>query len=236
MIERPPTPAPELDLSTEELLARRFEVGRRARGLAADAPFTWDRGPGLDELEELVDAAIYRRERYRLWYGRDRAGWPEHAHEGVAQALAEVEALRLELRHGPLAVDGERAGGGGVRPGRDRRSWGNVERRSRARRGEDEAKPLHVRGTARREIARGRDRVDDSRGTCGVGHRGCERHVDRDSYREADRGECEERAGGEPRGARGAWVVDRDLTLVIPPPATEITPEIAHPLAPRVGR
>ena len=46
---------------------------------------------GLDELEELVDAAIYRRERYRTWYGRDLATWP-----GVAWELFE-HALALEL-------------------------------------------------------------------------------------------------------------------------------------------
>jgi hypothetical protein len=99
-------PPPDLDLSVEELLARRFEAGRRARGLARGAPFAWDWGVGLDELEELLDAAIYRRERYRAWYGRDPARWPEHTHERLAQALSEVEALRLELRIGPLAVGG----------------------------------------------------------------------------------------------------------------------------------
>ncbi len=101
--------APDLDASTEELLARRFAEGRRARRLAADAPFAWDRGIGLDELEELLDAAIYRRERYRAWYGRDPARWPEHARERLAEALGQVEALRLELRHGPLVQGGIRS-------------------------------------------------------------------------------------------------------------------------------
>jgi hypothetical protein len=32
--------------------------------------------------------------------------WPEVAHERMAQALGEVEALRLELRIGPLAEGG----------------------------------------------------------------------------------------------------------------------------------
>ncbi len=96
----------DLDSSAEELLARRFAEGRRARRLAADAPFAWDRGVGLDELEELLDAAMYRRERYRLWYGRDPAHWPEHARERLAEALGQVEALRLELRHGPLTEGG----------------------------------------------------------------------------------------------------------------------------------
>jgi hypothetical protein len=64
---------------------------------------------GVDELEELIDAAIYRRERYRAWYGRSSASWPEHARERMAQALGEVEALRLELRHGPLVAGGIRS-------------------------------------------------------------------------------------------------------------------------------
>lgn len=102
-------PTDVLDLSTEELLERRFWAGRRARGLAPDAPFSWDRGVGLDELEELLDAAIYRCERYRLWYGRDRARWPEIAVARLDQALGEVEALPLELRHGPLAEGGIRS-------------------------------------------------------------------------------------------------------------------------------
>jgi hypothetical protein len=54
--------------------------------------------------------------------------WPEVAHERMAQALGEVEALRLELRIGPLAEGGI----AGVGWSRDRRSWGNVERRYRA--------------------------------------------------------------------------------------------------------
>jgi hypothetical protein len=98
--------APDLDRSVEELLAERYAAGRRERGLGPEAPFRWDRGVGIDELEELLDAAIYRRERYRLWYGRDVARWPEHAHERLAQALGAVEALRLELRIGPLAEGG----------------------------------------------------------------------------------------------------------------------------------
>ena len=98
----------DLDLSVEELFANRFEAGRRARGLAPGAPFEWVRGVGLDELEELLDVVAYRRARYLEWYGRP-ARWPEVAHERMAQALGEVEALRLELRIGPLALDG--AGG-----------------------------------------------------------------------------------------------------------------------------
>jgi hypothetical protein len=96
----------DLDLSGEELVARRFEACRRARGLSPSAPFVWDHGVGLDELEEAIDCAIYRRERYRLWYGRHASHWPEHARERMAQALGEVEALRLELRHEPLVHGG----------------------------------------------------------------------------------------------------------------------------------
>jgi hypothetical protein len=96
---------PDLDLDAAELVERRWRAGRRARGLAPEAPFRWDREPvGLDELEELVDAAIYRRERYRAWYGRDASRWPALAVERLAHALGEVEALRLELRHGPRAL------------------------------------------------------------------------------------------------------------------------------------
>jgi hypothetical protein len=110
--------APDLDLSVEEMLNRRYEAGRRERGRDPAAAFTWDRGPGLDELEELIDAAIYRREGYRGWYGRDPTRWPEVARERMEQALGEVEALRLELRHGPLVA------GVGAGRSRGRRSWG----------------------------------------------------------------------------------------------------------------
>jgi len=135
--------APDLELSVEELLVRRFEAGRRARGLAPGAPFAWDRGVGLDELEELVDAAIYRRERYRAWYGRDASRWPEVAHERLAQAMGEVEALRLELRIGPLALDGA----GGIS--------GRVERRS-ANLGQRGAPLGSVNDAARAQGAQGR--------------------------------------------------------------------------------
>jgi hypothetical protein len=85
------------------LLARRWREGRRARGLEERAPFVWDRPElvGLDELEELFDAAIYRRERYRAWYGDTEAAWPAAARDRLQHAHSEIEALRAELRLGP---------------------------------------------------------------------------------------------------------------------------------------
>lgn len=96
--------AAPLPASAQELLDRRWRMGRAERGLAPDAPFAWDRPErvGLDELEELADAAIYRRERYRCWYGRDPAAWPEPARLRMDAAVGAIEDLLAELRCGPL--------------------------------------------------------------------------------------------------------------------------------------
>jgi hypothetical protein len=102
----PPRGPELLELDAHELVELRWDAGRRASGLAPDAPFALDRPElvGLDELEELVDAAIHRRERYRLWYGSNPSRWPPLAVARLAHAIAEVEALRLELRYGPRAL------------------------------------------------------------------------------------------------------------------------------------
>lgn len=94
-----------LTLTLDELLERRWRQGRRARGLDERAPFRWDRPEaiGLDELEELLDAAIYRRERYRAWYGDDAAAWPAVVWDRLQHARGEIESLRAELRLGPLS-------------------------------------------------------------------------------------------------------------------------------------
>lgn len=99
--------AAPLPASAHELLDRRWRMGRAERGLSPDAPFTWDRPEriGLDELEELADAAIYRRERYRAWYGRDTAAWPEPVRERMDAAVLAIEDLLAELRCGPLGRD-----------------------------------------------------------------------------------------------------------------------------------
>lgn len=104
-----------LDLSVDELLALRWRAGRRARGLDQRAPFRWDRPEaiGLDELEELLDAAIYRRERYVEWYGADIATWPAVAWERLQHAHGEIESLRAELRLGPLSKREQRRGSAG---------------------------------------------------------------------------------------------------------------------------
>lgn len=104
------------DLPLDELIARRWRAGRRARGLDQRAPFRWDRPEaiGFDELEELVDAAIYRRERYRAWYGDDVAHWPAVAWDRLQHARGEIESLRAELRLGPLSKREPRAVNGNV--------------------------------------------------------------------------------------------------------------------------
>ena len=95
----------DLEVPLDALLDARWRAGRAARGLSPSAPFVWDRPEciGLDEIEELLDVAIYRRERYRAWYGRDERAWPAVAWERWHHALAEIEALRAELRVGPLS-------------------------------------------------------------------------------------------------------------------------------------
>lgn len=109
----------DLDAEADALVALLFG---EALGCFAEAPLAWDRPErvGEDELEELLDAAIYRRERYRAWYGADVAGWPAVAWERWRHARAEIEALRAELRLGPLDAREPRRGRteGGVSPGR----------------------------------------------------------------------------------------------------------------------
>jgi hypothetical protein len=86
-----------------DLIRSRWEAGRIERGLAVGAPFQWDNPElGVDELEELVDAWIYRRERYRVWYGTDESTWPYIAFERLQEATAAIESLRAELKRGPL--------------------------------------------------------------------------------------------------------------------------------------
>lgn len=99
-----PTAGVSLPESAHALLDARWRMGRAERGLPLDAPFAWDRPEriGLDELEELADAAIYRRERYRAWYGRDPAAWPEPARLRMDAAVGAIEDLLAELRCGPL--------------------------------------------------------------------------------------------------------------------------------------
>ena len=101
-----------LDVPLDELLSRRWSKGRRARGLDARAPFVWDRPEciGLDELEELLDAFAYRRERYRTWYGSDESAWPYVAWERLQESQAAIESLRAELRLGPLDAREPRRG------------------------------------------------------------------------------------------------------------------------------
>jgi hypothetical protein len=108
--------APDLDLSVEELLAQRYAAGRRERGLGAEAPFAWDRGVGVDELEELIDAAIYRR------------------HWSITRDPAPVPGPPASMRL-RLGDSSGRQGVSGAGWSRDRRTWGSLERRSWARRG-----------------------------------------------------------------------------------------------------
>lgn len=93
--------------SAEELVERRWRAGRAERGLPSDAPFAWDRPElvGLDEAEELADALVYRRERYRLWYGADPSCWPAPARERMEAAQRVLDDLLNELRCGPLRAD-----------------------------------------------------------------------------------------------------------------------------------
>ena len=87
------------------LIAERYERGRRERGRAENDPFRWDRLPvGIDEAEELADAWIYRRERYRTWYGPRADDWPYVARQRLDAALHALEDLLAELRHGPLVT------------------------------------------------------------------------------------------------------------------------------------
>jgi putative hemolysin len=96
---------PSLDATLDELLDARWRAGRTARGLSASAPFAFDRPEsiGADELEEPLDAAIYRRARYAVCYDTDARAWPAVARDRFRHALEEIEALRAELRLGPLA-------------------------------------------------------------------------------------------------------------------------------------
>jgi len=87
-----------------ELIRARFDAGRAERGLT-DEPFVWDHPElGVDELQELIDAAIYRCERYRAWYGTNESRWPYSAWERMQAATAAIEELRVELKHGPRSV------------------------------------------------------------------------------------------------------------------------------------
>jgi hypothetical protein len=92
-----------LPSDARELIQQRFEAGRRERGRAEGEPFRWDREPiGADEIEELADAYVYRRERYRLWYGPTVDRWPFPARQRLDDALHALEDLLAELRHGPI--------------------------------------------------------------------------------------------------------------------------------------
>jgi len=90
-----------------ELIEQRYQRGRRERGRAEGEPFQWDRLPvGADEAEELADAFIYKRERYRQWYGSRTDEWPFVARQRLDQVLHALEDLLAELRHGAVAVRG----------------------------------------------------------------------------------------------------------------------------------
>lgn len=85
-----------------ELIRDRYGAGRAERGLT-DEPFRWDHPEvGVDELEELLDAAIYRRERYREWYGHDESKWSYVAWQRLHEAIAAIDTLIAELKLGPL--------------------------------------------------------------------------------------------------------------------------------------
>lgn len=85
-----------------ELMDERWGRGRAERGLTTE-PFRWDNDEvGVDELEELLDAAIYRRERYKFWYGPDVATWPYVAWERLQEAIGAIDTLIAELKLGPL--------------------------------------------------------------------------------------------------------------------------------------
>lgn len=94
-----------LPTDAHELIQQRYDRGRRERGRAEGEPFAWDRLPvGIDEAEELADAFIYRRERYRLWYGPKPDAWPFPARQRLDDALHSIEDLLAELRCGPLEI------------------------------------------------------------------------------------------------------------------------------------
>ena len=88
------------------LIEQRYDRGRRERGRAEGEPFRWDRPEliGLDEIEEAADLYIYKRERYRLWYGPTPDAWPYPARQRLDDALHAIEDLLAELRHGPIEV------------------------------------------------------------------------------------------------------------------------------------
>ena len=91
------------DSTALELAEERWERGRVERGLEVGAPFHWDNDEvGVDEIEELVDAFIYRRQRYREWYGLDTQKWPYVAWERLQEAIGAIDTLIAELKLGPL--------------------------------------------------------------------------------------------------------------------------------------
>lgn len=51
-----------------------------------------------------VDAYIYRRERYRTWYGTRADAWPFAARQRLADAERALQDLLHELRCGPIEV------------------------------------------------------------------------------------------------------------------------------------
>jgi len=94
-----------LRLDARERIAERYERGRRERGRAEGEPFRWDRELiDLDEIEELVDAWIYRCERYREWYGPRADDWPYVVCQPLDAALHALEDLLAELCHEPLEM------------------------------------------------------------------------------------------------------------------------------------
>jgi len=95
-----------LPTDARELIASRYEAGRRERGRAEGEPFRWDRPEliGLDEAEELADAVIYREQRYIAWYGRHRGAWPYVAQQRLADAERALQELLHELACGPIEI------------------------------------------------------------------------------------------------------------------------------------
>jgi len=94
-----------LPRDARELIAERYDRGRRERGWAEGEPFRWDRLPvGMDEAEEAADLVIYREQRYICWYGRNRAAWPFVAQQRLADAERSLQELLHELRCGPIDV------------------------------------------------------------------------------------------------------------------------------------